>query len=543
MRAFRHVLAALGAVAVLAGCSGLHVGTGSDEVSPVVPLAARPEPGGHLVYAIEADPNGLDPTRNAWDNSGIQLANALYDPLTAIDAQGRARPYLAEELTPSPDYTRWTIKLRPGVRFSDGALLDSAALVAYFDALRASPITGPAARMVAGTRALDPLTIELTTSQPWASLPVLLSGQGGYVISPKQLADPEGTSRPIGSGPFRLRRWVRDKRFELVRNPTYWRSGLPMLDAVDFVVEPEGDRRIDMLNNGTADVAALSSPWEIKHLDDIVARRPRAFDVEKDTGDSEKTSIMFNSTKAPVDDVRVRRAIAYATDVPALAAAAGWPASTLARGPISAESPYFSPAAYPEHNIEKARALVREYLADTRLRNRPREVAFSVLASDHFAELTHQLAAQWAEAGIRATVSLVDVKQLVRFAVLGSFDAMLFRYFAAPDPDLFWHFFVADTITTTGLSLNFTRLRNDAITRGMMDARATPDPEVRKRAYAQVQAAFAEQMPFLWMQRWEWRLVTNPRVHDARNVTLPGGDRAMALVAGTHRLTEAWVSR
>jgi peptide/nickel transport system substrate-binding protein len=252
---------------------------------------------------------------------------------------------------------------------------------------------------------------------------------------------------------------------------------------------------------------------------------------------------MFNSSKAPVDDVRVRRAVAYATDMHALSATAGWPASTLARGPISAESPYFADAPYPEHNLEKARALVREYLADTRVRNRPRQVTFTVLASDHFAELAHQLAAQWAEAGIRANVTLVDVKQLVRFAVTGTFDAMLFRYFAAPDPDLFWHFFVADTITPDGVSLNFTRLRNDAITAGMMAARATPDVNVRKAAYARVQAAFAEQMPFLWMQRWDWRLVSGPRVRDAHNMTLPGGGKAMALVAGTHRLTEAWVRR
>jgi peptide/nickel transport system substrate-binding protein len=552
MRARRHLLAFLGAVSAvglcaagLAGCSGLHVGADGDseQVSPVAPIAARPTPGGHLLYAIEADPNGLDPTRNAWDNSGLQLANALYDPLVAIDAQGRPQPYLAESLTASADYRLWTIKLRRDVRFSDGDLLDAAAVVTFMNALRESAITGPAAKMVAAARAVDPLTVELTTSQPWASLPVLLSGQGGYVISPKQLADPEGTSKPIGSGPFMLRRWTQDKRFELVRNPRYWRKGLPLLDAVDFVVEPEGERRIDEVAEGEVDATSVSAPWELQHLDEVRARRQDALQVEDDTGDAEKTSIMFNTTKAPVDDVRVRRAIAYATDMPALAASAGWPEGTLARGPISADSPFFSPAGYPEHNLEKAKALVREYLSDTRVRNRPREVSFTVLASDHFAGLAHQLAAQWAQAGVKASVSLVDVKQLVRFAVLGAFDAMLFRYFAAPDPDLFWHFFVADTITTSGISLNFTRLRNDTITAGMMEARATADVEVRRQAYARVQAAFADQLPFLWLQRWEWKLAVNPRLHDAHNVTLPGGSAAMPLVAGTHRLAEAWISR
>ena len=116
-----HLIAVFGAVAVAAGIlSSCSIVMGSTNADPgaVAPVVERPRVGGRLVFGLEADPNGLDPTRNAWDPSGLQLANALYDPIAAIDDKGVARPYLVESFTPSPDYLTWTFKLRPGVQFS-----------------------------------------------------------------------------------------------------------------------------------------------------------------------------------------------------------------------------------------------------------------------------------------------------------------------------------------------------------------------------------------------------------------------------------------
>ena len=93
---------------VLAGCSG-NMDANATRAATQTPEPPKPRPGGHLVYGVEADPNGLDPSKNAWDVSGIQLANALYDPLMAADAEGKFRPYLAESMTSSPDYKTWML--------------------------------------------------------------------------------------------------------------------------------------------------------------------------------------------------------------------------------------------------------------------------------------------------------------------------------------------------------------------------------------------------------------------------------------------------
>src|SRR6185503_11840943 len=99
-----------------------------------------------------------------------------------------------------------------------------------------------------------------------------------------------------------------------------------------------------------------------------------------DMGDAEKTAIAFNTTKPPLNDLRVRQAIAYATDIPDLATRNGWPLDRLAQGPLNPASPYFAPATYPGHDLERAKALVREYLNDPKVRNRPREITFTMLA-------------------------------------------------------------------------------------------------------------------------------------------------------------------
>jgi ABC-type transport system substrate-binding protein len=128
-------------------------------------------------------------------------------------------------------------------------------------------------------------------------------------------------------------------------------------------------------------------------------------------------------------------------------------------------------------------------------------------------------------------------------AVLGLYDTELVRSFAAPDPDVLWHWFVNDTVSPAGPSLNLTRLRDDGITAGFDAGRSAPDAAGRARAYAGMQAAMAAQLPVLWLHREQWRIATGPRVRNARNVTLPDGTPATPYQAGAHRLAETWIDR
>jgi peptide/nickel transport system substrate-binding protein len=123
---------------------------------------ATPTTGGQVVFALEAEPDGLDPSRSSFDASGHLMASAVFDPLATLDAEGKAVPYLASGIDPSEDSKVWTITLRPGVTFHDGSPLDSAALKTNFDYWTQSFITAPSLVSVDHVDVVDPLTVKVT---------------------------------------------------------------------------------------------------------------------------------------------------------------------------------------------------------------------------------------------------------------------------------------------------------------------------------------------------------------------------------------------
>ena len=510
-----------------------------DQAEPEL-TSSKPVSGGRLAYGIEADPNGLDPTRNAFDPVGLQVANAIYDPIAAFDAAGVVQPYLAQSFEPADDFRRWTVRMREGVRFHDGTPLDAAAALAHVKAIRESPITGGAASYIAGAEADGPLAVVITMSQPWATFPALLTAQGGYMVSPNQAVDPGGHSRPIGTGPFRLDKWDQQARISLVRNPDYWRRGLPYLDAVDFVVVPDGEVRVAGLGDGSIDVTTVTNISDVRALDTMVRSAGgggERIDVVRDSTAADYANLMFNTAQAPFDNVHARRAVAYATDVDGLASANDWERETLAGGPFPAGSRWHAPTNRPSFDLDRARREVADYKAATGRS----ELTFEIMGAFE-PGLLQQMTEQWSRAGIKASINLVPFTQAVPRAVAGFYQALQFRYFSSVDPDILWHFWTSKTSKPMGgFSLNFTRLADDQIEVALDAARGTTDEEARRKAYATVQERLADLVPYVWLARVDSHVASAARVHDARNVSLPDGTSALPYVSGTHRLTETWV--
>jgi peptide/nickel transport system substrate-binding protein len=560
----RRLVAVTAAVALIGGLASCGTGslleadeaetsTGSEDED----REAEPQRGGQLIYGLEADPNGLDPTRNAFDLVGIQVANAVYDTITAFDATGQARPYLAESVEPveGQDFRQWRIRLRPGVRFHSGRPLDAMAGKVFLDAiigeyidpttglLRPS-ITQQPASYIAGADVVNDHELLVNMHKPWSTFPALLAGQGGYLISPEQIADPDGHSRPDGTGPFMLRSWAQGEQLSLIRNPDYWRAGLPYLDRVDFQVEPEPHVRIAALEQGDIDVIAAGTVGEVRHLEELMrAERgdgtPGRIRMERDTGTSEAVLVMLNTAKKPLDSELVRQALAYATDVESLARENGWSQDRIISGPFPPSSRWYVPTEGPRFDLAKARSLVEEYKQEAGVE----EISFELLGA-HDQELLRHLQAQWSRAGIDVRISMTEQRRAVPMAVGGFYDAIQLRHFAAVDPDALYHFWTSETRRDVGeLSVNLSRYANEDIDEALERSRTTTDEAVRREAYAAIQRTFARAVPYLWLFRSEWVVARSHHVRQARNVTLPDGRAALALDTGTHRLTETWLAR
>ncbi len=538
MRALVWRVAAVTTLIVLAFTACAQTAPSGDVTSPGAAPAGGPHSGGLLAYGVETDPNGLDATRNAWDPVGLLVANTLFDTWAEFDANGVPQPYLAESWDHNKDFTRWTLRLRPGITFSDGEKLDADAAVKMTNAVRASAVTGRAAANIAAVAKVDDLTIVATMAKPWASFPALLTGQGGYVMAPKQLDDPSGFLHPIGTGPFVLRTWDSENVISVARNPRYWRHDergvqLPYLDGVDFHIIPDGQKRIADLRSGTIDATSVTNASDVQAMGALDG--DRSFTIAHDDGPTDTTFIMLNTSQAPLDDVRVRRAIAYATDVDALAEQNHWPKDRLADSPFAKGSTWYADTGFPRYDLAKAKELVGEYEAE----HGP--IHLSLNGSFETA-LLQQLSDQWAQAGITATIAIADFKKSVILAVAGTYEADFFHYFGTADPDTLWHFWSSSTAMPNGqISLNFTRLGDPEIDQAIDEGRASPDPAVRKDAYRRVQQRFTDLVPYVWLYHMEWLLATRTGLHDVRNVTLPGGSPAADFDSGTHRLTETWI--
>ena len=506
----------------------------NDAPKPTIPVySGPPREGGEITFDLEADPNGLDPTRNAWDPSGILVANAVFDTWTAYDVDGNVQPYLAEKLTHNDDYTAWTIKVRPGVKFHNGRKLDAEAGIRIVKALKESIVTGQAAAQVDSWETIDDETVQLNMKAPWASFPALLTGQGGYVVAPEQLDDPKGSEHPIGTGPFKLAAWELGKSIQFNKNEDYWRNGLPHLDRVTFNVVSDGKTRIANLQNNKSDITTMSTRAEIQQLDSLP--NDSGITVEHDKGVTESEFVMFNTAKPPLDDVRVRQAIAYATDVAAIEKANDWSKDRRSTGPFAEDSPWFADTENISFDLIKAKDLVNAYEAEKGPIN-------ITLSAGIDLAVAQQLIDQWVKVGIKAKVEIIDIHKAVLLTVIGQYEATLFRYFASPDPDVLSYFWISDTSRPIGeISLNFTRLTDPAIDKALREGRGTDDVATRKKAYRIVQGRFATLVPYVWLTRVDWVIAHQSRLRDARNITLPDGEKAMPYLSGVFRLTEAWL--
>jgi ABC-type transport system substrate-binding protein len=252
---------------------------------------------------------------------------------------------------------------------------------------------------------------------------------------------------------------------------------------------------------------------------------------------------MSNTAVPPLDDVRMRRALAYATDAAAFRSLAGTPedlAATSAYPPGSrwhVDTPEF-----PTYDLQTAKDLVAVYTKD----HDGATPAVRLLAGNDPAQLRQAqfLQEQWQRAGI--TVDLETMEQTTQIAtvVTGQYNAVLWRQFGYSDPDAESHFWSSSNALGVGkLSLNMAQYKNDIVNDALTAARTTDDVAERKAEYDKMQIQWSKDVPYLWINDARWIVAADRSVRGVGNAPLPDGQPASPFQVGTHRLTEVWFDR
>jgi oligopeptide transport system substrate-binding protein len=272
------------------------------------------------------DPGTLLP-QSVSSTCAVEVNRELFDPLVALDPETGELELVAAAQIDSEDLLTWTIVLHPGGRFHDGSPLTAASFVDAWN-FGANPANGQTradefrriagfaavqsgdAETLAGLRAVDEHTIEVVLDAPSATFPSTLVNSPWLPLSPASLADPKRfDDRPIGTGPLRADEdgWVRGQGIRLVRWEGY--AGEPAtIGAVQFVEYADaGTAYRDFLAGNLDVVTQLAEP-------DARDARQRFSDRLVEGPGSLLVYLLFPVYHPPYDDVRVRRALAYAVD-------------------------------------------------------------------------------------------------------------------------------------------------------------------------------------------------------------------------------------
>ena len=525
-------LGGLGA-GLLDACGGSSPGAGTSTSAPL----GRPRRGGSLTVGVNSEIDGFLPALNHFDNSGIDYVNAVYDTLTRIAADGTARPYLAESVTPNADMTVWTVTLRPNVVFHDGSPLTADVLVANFQALKQSVLTGQAVAPISGVRATGPLSVAYSASEPLVAFPYYLATQVGYVVALSQLSGPGGSAHPVGTGPFSFVSWVPNDHLALERNPHYWRPGLPYLDAITYKPIVQDSARESSLRSGTIDIMVTRDPRavaDLAHDSGFVQVR----DQRAGHGMTDMDFVMLNTAQPPLDDLRVRQALASALDTRQLTTLFGAGIAKPDTSPFPPGSPFRAPHnGYPSYDLARAKRLVAEVAP-----SHGGKVALTLgtITDPRQVEVGQAIQSMWQLAGFDVTLNQTEQVAYIDGLVLGTYQADTDEQFSAPDPDINYVWWSSTTAAGPGkIALNFSRNRDEQLEAALIKGRTSADAAVRAQAYQEVDKLLAADLPYLWISPATWSLTARAGV-EFRAPTMPDGKAALGFTSGVFTPTEIW---
>jgi peptide/nickel transport system substrate-binding protein len=485
--------------------------------------------------ATSSEENSLSPPQAHWDASGYLYANALFDSLVQIGADGQVHPYLAESVTPNADYTAWTIKVRPGVVFHDGTPCDGGAVKMSLDAIRSSFVTGSALGPMTGTKLVDPGTVVVHLDQPWVPFASYLASQLGYVAAPAMLRNGsnQGGNHPIGTGPFVFEDWVPGDHLTVRHNPHYWQKGYPYLDGITFRPVADPSTRGEALLGGGVQLIHTNYALSVRSFLGNHAYRvvqgilPAGAEPDVDF-------IMLNCAAPPTNDPDVRRALALALDSRQLEQTFGAGLTELVSGPFQPGSTYYGSTPYPAHDPAAARQLVDAYAAR---HGAPPAVELTTIPGAEYSDILGVVQQQWASAGIQVSTNQVEQSALITQVLLGKYQAVTFQQFFTTDPDQNYVWWSAQTVAPVGgISLNLARNRDPAIQAALETGRRNAEPAVRAQAYRTVADRLAVDLPYLWIGKTVWAAIGTPEVAGVASQTLPDGTPGIGFVDGVFLL-------
>jgi peptide/nickel transport system substrate-binding protein/oligopeptide transport system substrate-binding protein len=463
--------------------------------------------GAGLNYYFTYDPRSLDPALSTDVPTG-EVVSLLFDNLTQFDADAKLIPGLARSWEADAAGRRYIFHLRQDATFHDGRPIKASDVRASLLRALAPGTTGGRSwplypiqgargyaagqnRSVEGILVPDDSTLILTLDEPLNLFPKLLAMPVAAIVPTP--TPPDFDQRPVGSGPWKFVSWSHDDAIVLAKNERYW-GGTPQSDTLRIRIIPEPLTQAAEYEAGHLSVVEVpvgeTRRWEQTHAEEL-QRRPGLKDLY----------VAINTTRGPLRDVRVRRALNHAVDVPTLLT------TVLAdRGVPAAGS---LPPGIAGYDSSRSRYAYDPALAKRLLAEAGYPDGFSIklwrTQRAELARLAQSIQQGLAEVGVRAEIVERDASSARAAVRNGEADLFLTDWWADyPDPENFNYPLFHSR--NRGPGGNYAFLAEPRLDSMIVRARATTDEAEKVRLAREIDARVFELAPwiFLWFPVDVW---------------------------------------
>jgi len=514
-------------LAPFAACALVFVLAGCGHRETAVERASREQT---LLVSAGAGLTDLDP-QLATSVGEFNVCLAFFEGLTDLDPATLVPvPAVAEKWETSADGLAWTFHLSPAARWSDDRPLTALDVVASWKRLLSPALGADYASLLhciagaedyhrgrstdfaqVGVRATDDHTLVLRLAHPTPELPAILAIPPFFpvplhVIEKTGAIDRRGNAwtKPVtfvGNGPFRLVRWQYGQQIDAERSPTYRDAASVRLRALRLQLTENMETEERMFRAGQLHtISALS----IGRIDDWRQNTSPALRTVPYIGTD---FLRLNVSRPPLDDPRIRRALALAVDRDRLAANAlrgtKSPAPTL----VPDGFPGYMRPAGQNAACDEARRLLAEAGFPGGKGLRPLQILYN--SSDQHRVVFEAVQEMWRrELGVQVELASQEYKLAAQARRTGEYDLIRSTWPADYcDPLTFLDVF------TSASGNNYTRWANAEYDRLIAAARSTADPAARSAALAQAEALLLAEAPIIPLYHYTNYYLVHPSVH------------------------------
>jgi peptide/nickel transport system substrate-binding protein len=515
----------------------------------------QPQSGGTLTFGAYSNIPGLDPmvALGSGTSGGIQMA-AVYGTLARYDTTtNKYTPEMLESFTPNTDSTEWTLKIRPGIKFTDGTdfnaeavrfgmnrhrvgnSLPASSCAEYVACPRSTRSSSIYMALVKDIQAVDNLTVKVTLNEPWTSFPYALASEPGMIPSPTALKKCDGTQnpntcefnlKPVGAGPYMISAFKVDESIELVKNPNYW-DGPVYLDGIKFVtlLDLGGDKTYDALKTGTiqgaylrvASAVARAKADKVPGIGGVdqmgenmllnmgvtvtcAGGKPEPLCVGKPDGPTPTTPATAS--------LKVRQAIVAAFDPKAWNERVYQGNGLTGTEMFQDSFPWDPNVPGPKYDLEQA----KKYVAEAKAEGWNGTVRLLFTNSPVDANAAVALESMLRAAGINTVVDTSKDSTAEQAIVVGSKDFDLARWGTATGPDDSALWSMAQNLESTS-GANRVGFKSPAVDKALKDLRVAKNDAEKTAAYKVIAEEFNKQLPWINFSAIETLKAFSPKVH------------------------------